>query len=104
LNKSVQIIKRGAIVESDKRFHNQLRVISLADSSPYETLHSYVSNTLAPYFKSYIKRGMVDNVLDGNAVSRLSIGGAASVGVVGDLGSGMSHIKIKYLNFNIIFV
>ena len=32
-------------------------MISLADSSPYETLHSFVSNTLAPYFKSYIKRG-----------------------------------------------
>ena len=32
-------------------------MISLADSSPYETLHSYVSNTVAPYFKSYIKRG-----------------------------------------------
>ena len=54
---SVQIIKRGAVVESDKKFHNQVRVISLSDSSPYETLHSYVSNTLAPYFKSYIKRG-----------------------------------------------
>ena len=34
-----------------------MRIISLADSSPYETLHSFVSNTLAPYFKSYVKRG-----------------------------------------------
>lgn len=53
----MQLIKRGAFIENDKKFHNQLRVISLADSSPYETLHSYVSNTLAPYFKSYMKRG-----------------------------------------------
>jgi dynein heavy chain 1 len=52
----VQVIKRGAIVESDKKFHNQLRIISLADSSPYETLHAFVSNTLSPYFKSYVKR------------------------------------------------
>ena len=29
----------------------------MADSSPYETLHSIVSDTLAPYFKSYVKRG-----------------------------------------------
>jgi dynein heavy chain 1 len=54
---SVQLIKRGAIIESDKKFHNQIRIISLADSSPYETLHSFVSNTVAPYFKSYVKRG-----------------------------------------------
>jgi dynein heavy chain 1 len=51
---SVQIIKRGAIIENDKKFHNQLRIISLADSSPYETLHSFVSNTLAPFFKESI--------------------------------------------------
>ena len=31
---SVQIIKRVDIVESDKNFHTQLRIISLADSSP----------------------------------------------------------------------
>ena len=35
------------MVESEKKFHNQLRIISSADSSPYENLYSYVSNTLA---------------------------------------------------------
>ena len=42
-------------MESDKNFPSQIRIISLSDASPYETLHSYVSNTLAPFFKSYIK-------------------------------------------------
>ncbi len=47
-----------------------MRVISLADSSPYETLHSYVSNTLAPYFKSYIKRNeMSSKMADANSSS-----------------------------------
>ncbi len=58
----MQLIKRGAIVENDKKFHTQIRIISLADSSPYETLHSYVSNTLAPYFKSYIKRSETNSL------------------------------------------
>lgn len=90
---SVQIIKRGAIIESDKRFSNQLRVISLADASPYETLHSYVSNTLAPYFKSYIKRGnnegSIDVAVSGGGVSRASLGGQQQgVSAVGDLSGG----------------
>jgi hypothetical protein len=57
---TLQIIKHGTIVENDKKFSHQLRVVSLSDSSPYETLHSFVSNTLAPYFKSYIKRSNGD--------------------------------------------
>lgn len=88
---SVQLIKRGPIIESDKKFNSQLRVISLEDSSPYETLHSYVSNTLAPYFKSYIKRG--SSVPDSKQLSsggssgdqlNISLGG----GVMGAGGSG----------------
>ena len=36
---------------------SQLRVMTLDDPSatPYETLHNYVSNAVAPYFKSYIR-------------------------------------------------
>ncbi len=58
---SVVVIKRGPILEADKNFSSQLRVMSLSDGSPYETLHAYVSNAVAPYFKSYIKAtGKVD--------------------------------------------
>lgn len=52
---SVAVIKRGPVVEADKSFSSQLRVMSLSDGSPYETLHSYVSNAVAPYFKSFIR-------------------------------------------------
>ena len=52
---SVVIIKKLAIIEADKSIKSQLRVMNLSDSSPYETLHSYVSNAVAPYFKSFVK-------------------------------------------------
>ena len=69
-----------------------MRIISLADSSPYETLHSYVSNTLAPYFKSYVKRGFIDGPKSGSgsdqSSGRQSVGG---VGVSGDLISATTN-------------
>jgi hypothetical protein len=111
---SVQLIKRAAIVESDKSLSHQLRLISLADASPFETLHSYVSHTLAPYFKSYVRRGTgCDPVADasagaaaaaaGAAAGRTSLGGGAqagALGVVPDLNSewGFSFISSGFLN------
>ena len=48
-------IKRGPVVESDKAVSSQVRVMNFSEGSPYETLHAYVSNAVAPFFKSYIK-------------------------------------------------
>ena len=53
--RSVVIIKRGPVVEADKTFSAQLRLMNLSDGSPYETLHSLVSNAVAPYFKSFLR-------------------------------------------------
>lgn len=52
---SMVVIKRGAVVEADKSIRAQVRIINFSDGSPYETLHSYISKTVAPYFKSYVK-------------------------------------------------
>lgn len=52
---SLVCVKRGAVVEADKSIHSQLRLINFSEGSPYETLHSFISKSLAPYFKSYIK-------------------------------------------------
>lgn len=52
---SLACIKRGAVIEADKSIHSQLRLINFSEGSPYETLHSFISKTLAPYFKSYVK-------------------------------------------------
>jgi dynein heavy chain 1 len=52
---SVAVLKRGSILEADKNFSSQVRVMSLSDGSPYETLHSYISHAVAPYFKSYVR-------------------------------------------------
>ncbi|PAA89834.1 hypothetical protein BOX15_Mlig025375g2 [Macrostomum lignano] len=52
---SVVLIKRGPFVEADKGFSAQLRVFSFGDGSPYETLHSFISHAVGPYYKSYMR-------------------------------------------------
>ncbi|XP_012938795.1 cytoplasmic dynein 1 heavy chain 1 [Aplysia californica] len=52
---SVVFIKRGPQLDGDKGLASQLRIMNFSEGSPYETLHAYISNAVAPYFKSYIK-------------------------------------------------
>lgn len=52
---SVVFVKRGSVLEADKSLQSQLRVMNFSEGSPYETLHSFVSKSIAPYFKSYVK-------------------------------------------------
>ncbi|KAK6637160.1 Dynein heavy chain, cytoplasmic [Polyplax serrata] len=52
---SVVIVKRGTVIEADKPVMSQVRIINFSEDSPYETLHAFISKSLAPYFKSYIK-------------------------------------------------
>ena len=52
---SLVVIKCGPVVEADKNFSSQVRLINLTNGSPYETLHAYVSHAVAPYFKSYVR-------------------------------------------------
>lgn len=59
------LIKRGTIVEADKSMNSQLRVINFSEGSPYETLHAFISKTMAPYFKSYVREtGRVDRYVN----------------------------------------
>ncbi|XP_018494643.2 dynein heavy chain, cytoplasmic [Galendromus occidentalis] len=53
---SLVMIKKGAVIEADKKIASQVRIMNLSDASPYETLHSYVAGAVAPYFKSYVRR------------------------------------------------
>ena len=52
---SVVLIKKGLYLEQDKSLHNQICEMKLSDSNPYETLHTYISSAVGPYFKSYVK-------------------------------------------------
>ncbi|XP_045114160.1 dynein heavy chain, cytoplasmic-like isoform X3 [Portunus trituberculatus] len=52
---SLLCLKRGGVVEADKPVSAQIRSWSLSEGSPYETLHDYVANAFAPYFKAYVK-------------------------------------------------
>ena len=37
------VVKRGAVVEAEKPLNGQLRIMTLSEGSPYETLHDYVA-------------------------------------------------------------
>ena len=52
---SLVFIKRCQFIEHDKEISSQVRLVHFSDGSPYETLHSLISKTVSPYFKSYIK-------------------------------------------------
>ncbi|KAF6780273.1 hypothetical protein AHF37_00288 [Paragonimus kellicotti] len=52
---SVVFIKRGTSIEADKSFSSQLRFLGFTDGSPYETLHSMISDAISPFYKSYIR-------------------------------------------------
>ena len=47
----VVCVKRGPVVEAEKSLNTQLRMITLSEGSPYETLHDYIASAVAPYFK-----------------------------------------------------
>lgn len=49
------MIKRTVVIDADKPISTQVRVLTLSEDSPYETLHSFISNAVAPFFKSYIR-------------------------------------------------
>ena len=53
---SIAFIKRGLVIEGDKKIHNQLNVMNLENSSPFDTLHAYISHAVSPYFKSYVNK------------------------------------------------
>ncbi|XP_018619664.2 cytoplasmic dynein 1 heavy chain 1 isoform X1 [Scleropages formosus] len=52
---SLAFIKRTGVIDADKPISSQVRVLTLSEDSPYETLHSFISNAVAPFFKSYIR-------------------------------------------------
>ncbi|XP_065449670.1 cytoplasmic dynein 1 heavy chain 1-like isoform X1 [Chrysemys picta bellii] len=52
---SLAFIKRTPVIDADKPVSSQLRVLTLSEDSPYETLHSFISNAVAPFFKSFIR-------------------------------------------------
>ena len=66
---SIVCIKRGAVLEADKTIISQIQLVNFAEGSPYETLHSFVSGAMAPYFKSYIKESGRADARDGDKMA-----------------------------------
>ncbi len=66
----VIVVKRGQVVEAEKPLSFQLRLMTLSEGSPYETLHDYVAGAVAPYFKSFVREsGKADREGDKMAAS-----------------------------------
>ena len=64
------MVKRGPVVEAEKALSTQLRLMTLGEGSPYETLHDYVAGAVAPYFKSFVRdSGKADREGDKMAAS-----------------------------------
>ncbi|XP_040576126.1 dynein heavy chain, cytoplasmic [Lepeophtheirus salmonis] len=69
-NMSVVLVKRNPLIEAEKPLGSQLRILTLSEGSPYETLHSYISSAVAPYFKSFVREsGKADRDGDKMATS-----------------------------------
>ena len=67
---SLVCLKKGPVIEGEKSINSQLRIISLSEGNAYETLHSYVSAAMAPYFKSFVREsGKADRDGDKMATS-----------------------------------
>ncbi|QQP51741.1 Dynein heavy chain_ cytoplasmiclike [Caligus rogercresseyi] len=61
---------RNPLIEAEKALSSQLRLLTLSEGSPYETLHSYISSAVAPYFKSFVREsGKADRDGDKMATS-----------------------------------
>eukprot|EP01114_Cavostelium_apophysatum_P023031 TRINITY_DN854_c0_g1_i2.p1 TRINITY_DN854_c0_g1~~TRINITY_DN854_c0_g1_i2.p1 ORF type:complete len:4577 (-),score=1545.65 TRINITY_DN854_c0_g1_i2:38-13768(-) len=55
---SLAVIKRnpeGVLEDSGKTVASQVQLIVLGEGSPFETLHNYVHNGFAPFFRSFLK-------------------------------------------------
>lgn len=83
---SLVCIKRGPVVEADKSIRAQVRLMNFSDGSPYEILHDYVSRTVAPFFKSYVKEsGRADR--DGDKMA------PAVEKTIAELEMGLLHLQ-----------
>ena len=67
---SLAFIKKvpESVLVADSNPSKQLQLVDLGSGSPFETLHAYVHNTFAPFFRSYIKSHST-----GNKDSRLGL-------------------------------
>ncbi len=54
-NSILVLNKCGPILEAEKPMRQQIRLLTLEESTPYEDLHRCVSDTMAPFFKSLVK-------------------------------------------------
>ncbi|KAJ3048105.1 hypothetical protein HK097_010869, partial [Rhizophlyctis rosea] len=94
---SLAIIKRSSTIDSSRPLQQQLQIINLpgvGQGNPYETLHAYIHNAVAPFFDAYVssRSGIAG-----------AVGGAASAGDKdGKTGIPMTKKKIAELELSLL--
>lgn len=55
---NIALIKKSAEsgLEKSKSLSSQLQIINIGEGSPFETIHSYLHYTLAPYFRNFMEK------------------------------------------------
>eukprot|EP01113_Clastostelium_recurvatum_P011812 TRINITY_DN1605_c0_g1_i1.p1 TRINITY_DN1605_c0_g1~~TRINITY_DN1605_c0_g1_i1.p1 ORF type:complete len:4689 (+),score=1530.43 TRINITY_DN1605_c0_g1_i1:285-14351(+) len=68
---------------------SQLQLINLPEGSPFEVLHNYVHNTIAPFFRSYVDKAGSRRQASSQA------GGSSSTSGASDKGAGLGAVNQK---------
>eukprot|EP00052_Salpingoeca_macrocollata_P029607 m.302067 g.302067 ORF g.302067 m.302067 type:complete len:4524 (+) comp22998_c0_seq7:51-13622(+) len=80
---SVTFIKRGLVLTQDKDLASQLRVITLSEGQPYETLHSFIHCAINPYLNAVVSYQKAGDKLGIKAVKK----------AVGDFELSLLHLQ-----------
>ena len=55
---SVALLKKnpeGVLEDSSKTVSSQVQIINIGEGNPFDTLHNYIHNSFAPFFRSWLK-------------------------------------------------
>lgn len=75
-------------LEAGKSIASQLQAINLSEGSPFESLHALVRNSIAPFFKAYVKQTSGTGASDKSAAGQSKSGDAK-------LGLGINAVNQK---------
>lgn len=98
----VALIKKqeNSSLESGKSIASQLQAVNLSEGSPFESLHSLVRHSIAPFFKAYVKQTTASGASDKSSASSSKAGGSGGDGKIG-LGINAVNQKIAELELSL---
>jgi dynein heavy chain 1 len=94
----VALIKKhdNATIEASKSMASQLQAVNLSEGSPFESLHSLVRHSVAPFFKAYVKQsGAASSGSSSGEKSSSSSSSKSTGGGDAKLGLGINAVNQK---------